>query len=275
MLNRSTLKAIRVHSDSVTADPVALSARFLRRLRAQESTAELASTLATIDEQDLRRTLDTNDARLAFWINLYNVAAQRALSSDTVAYDNRRSFFTEPVITVAGTELSLDTIEHGILRRSYSKYTLGYVRKPGPFRHDFVDTHRVAQRDPRIHFALNCGARSCPPVAAYTRAEVDRQLDVATQTYLEATIEYQPEVTWAYIPNRLRAGRVRLPLVMLWFRGDFGGRAGILEFLYSYEQLPPNASPRFSYHPWDWTRKPGNFADESHPLRALTPNQKQ
>merc|ERR1712020_23232 len=40
--------------------------------------------------------------------------------------------------------------------------------------------------DPRIHFALNCGAKSCPPIKTFTGDEVEEQLEVATQAYLES-----------------------------------------------------------------------------------------
>ena len=42
----------------------------------------------------------------------------------------------------------------------------------------------------RIHFALNCGAKSCPPIKTFTGEEVDTQLNLATQAFLEVTREY-------------------------------------------------------------------------------------
>jgi len=48
---------------------------------------------------------------------------------------------------------------------------------------------------------------------------------------------------------------------MLWFRGDFGGKGGIYEFLRAYDQLPPDASPSLSYHDWDWSLRLGKYAD--------------
>jgi hypothetical protein len=243
-------------------DPVDQSAEFLLAVRRGESTEESASTLAGMDSEALAAALDTDGARVAFWVNVYNAATQRALAEDPDQYESRRQFFSTPLVTVAGRELSLDEIEHDILRRSHSVVTFGYVRTPGPLRDSFVETHAPDERDPRIHFALNCGADSCPPIAAYSREEIDSQLDLATRGYLDRHVEYDPDARGRF--GGLRgAGRALVPRVMLWFRGDFGGRHGIVEMLRRYEQIPPDADPRLSYREWDWSFDPADYAEES------------
>lgn len=232
----------------MTDDPLTLAEDFLLGTRRGEDTDETREQLAALGERELLDALDTDDAKLAFWMNVYNAATQDVLARDPDRYDRWR-FFSTPLVTVAGQQLSLDDIEHDILRRSYSKYTLGYLRSP--FRSGFTERHAVAERDPRIHFALNCGAESCPPVAAYTAAEIDAQLDLATRGYLDSHVEYDPY-----------AGRVAVPRVMLWYRGDFGRRRDTVEFLLAYDQLPPGASPRLSYRDWDWSLNRGAFADD-------------
>jgi len=229
--------------------PVAHSEQLLRAVRHGDPTDGIEAELSALDPGELAAALDSDGARLAFWVNVYNAAAQRALAENPQQYESRRTFFDAPLVTVAGEALSLDDIEHGILRRSYHKLTLGYVRNP--FRDDFVDQQAVAERDPRIHFALNCGAESCPPVAAYSRDGIDRQLDMATAGYLDRTVGYDPV-----------ADRATVPRVMLWFRGDFGGKSGICAFLREHGQLPPDASPSLSYDDWDWSLRPGNYAED-------------
>lgn len=49
---------------------------------------------------------------------------------------------------------------------------------------------RVDKAGYRIHFALNCGAKSCPPIAFYKPRQMDRQLEMATKPYLEGEAEY-------------------------------------------------------------------------------------
>jgi hypothetical protein len=234
---------------TVSDDPVDLSAAYLRAIKLGESVERYEDNLAAFDSADLAATLDTDETRLAFWLNVYNAATQRALDADPGQYESRNAFFSKPLVTVAGTDLSLDDIEHGILRRSYPKWTMGYLR--WPFPDDFAARHGLRERDPRIHFALNCGAESCPAIAAYTREEIDTQLDRATEGYLNSEVEYDPET-----------GRALVPRMMLWFRGDFGGKRGILDMLEQYEQLPPGAKPRLSYREWDWSLEPRAFAED-------------
>lgn len=234
---------------TVTEDPVDLSAAYLTAIRRGEDATGHETELAALDDEGLATALDTDGARLAFWINVYNGATQSALDVNPGQYESRRAFFSAPQVTVAGADLSLDDIEHGILRRSYPKWTLGYLR--WPFPDDFAARHEVRERDPRIHFALNCGAESCPAIAAYTREEIDEQLDWATEGYLDSEVRYDSE-----------AGRALVPRVMLWFRGDFGGKRGILQMLERYEQIPPGATPRLSYREWDWSLDAGAFAEE-------------
>jgi hypothetical protein len=236
------------------ADPVDLSESLLLAVRRGESTDEESAALAALAPADLAAGLDTDRSRLAFWVNVYNAVTQRALAADPGRWESRREFFGAELVSVAGHPLSLDAVEHDILRRGYHKYTAGYLRLPGVLRSSFADRLAPSERDPRVHFALNCGAASCPPIAAYTRERVDEQLDWATEGYLEAHVDYDPE-----------AGRALVPRVMLWFRGDFGGKRGIYDFLRRYDAIPQDATPGLSYREWDWTFDPGAYADGETP----------
>jgi hypothetical protein len=233
----------------VTTEPVELSAQFLRAIRYDEPTDEFERRLADWDSDDLAARLDTDGARLAFWCNLYNGATQQLLDTHREKYENRRTFFSLPALTVAGETLSLDDIEHSILRRSYSKLTFGYIRSP--FRDGFAEEHELSERDPRVHFALNCGAASCPPIAAYTGEEIHDQLDLTATGYLDQTVEYDPE-----------ENTVAVPRVMRWFRGDFSAVGGRIPFLRRFDQLPDDVEPGIAYHDWDWSLAPGKFSDD-------------
>ena len=108
------------------------------------------------------------------------------------------------------------------------------------------------ERDPRIHFALNCGAASCPPIAAYTADGLDDELDLATASYLESEGEYDPATD-----------TVTVPRMLLWFRGDFGGKRGIFELLREFDCIPADATPSLAYDEYDWRLDRGNFGRES------------
>jgi len=237
--------------DPATAgrDPVALSVSYLRRVRAGDETDHVRRALANLDPDDLTKALD-DGATKSFWLNVYNAVVQETLDEDPGQFQNRRTFFGRELVEVAGTELSLDGIEHGILRRSQVSVGLGYVRWPGFLVDEFERRMRVESVDPRIHFALNCGAASCPSIAAYTRTGIDDELDLATARYFETEIEYDPD-----------AGVVRVPRLLLWYRGDFGGRSGIYRFLREYDAIPRDAKPRVKYGGYDWSLSLGDYTD--------------
>jgi hypothetical protein len=192
--------------------------------------------------EQLTTGLPDDDARLAFWIDIYNAAMQHQPSDDVGTWYGRLRLFRRRAITVAGQGLSLDTIEHGLLRGSRWKLSLGYGSNPRPSA--FERAHRVSRLDPRLHFALNCGAASCPPIAAYAPDRINEQLDLATRSFLTSDITED-------------GGTLRLPTVFLWFIGDFGGRAGTRRFLQGYGIDP--AQSRIRYHSWDWTPAPGRW----------------
>jgi hypothetical protein len=112
----------------------------------------------------------------------------------------------------------------------------------------FEHRYRLATVDPRLHFALHCGAASCPAIRAYEPDVVDDQLDTATRAYLDATVEFDPD-----------GGAVRVPRVFRWFPGDFGGKSGVRDFLRRYDHLP-DESVSVGYLDWDWSREEPAFA---------------
>lgn len=233
-----------------TADALDAAARLVAAGRAGRRDLGAEAGLAAFDPAALGVALSDPAHRLAFWINVYNGAVRARLVRDPAAYGRRWRFFSASAITVAGRRLSPNAIENGILRRSAIAVGLGYLRNPIPSR--FERTLRVGRLDPRIHFALNCGARSCPPLAVYEPEHLDIQLDAAAQSYLSSETAV------------LHGGRtVRVPRLLLWYLGDFAGRAGIARLLGRYGVIDPSAEPRVTFGTFDWT-----LADAGPTLRA-------
>ncbi len=81
---------------------------------------------------------------------------------------DRGAFFSKKQIPIAGYTVSMEDIEHGVLRRGATIWSKGYIRIR-VFRKDFIQKFVVNTVDFRIHFALNCGAKSCPPVVVLPR----------------------------------------------------------------------------------------------------------
>ncbi|WP_435186484.1 DUF547 domain-containing protein [Halobellus sp. EA9] len=231
--------------------PTTLARELLLAHKLGEPTEDLRSALATATAEDLHRVRSDRRTALAFWLNCYNAGTQHLLAEHPELYESPLRFvrfFHAPAVSVAGAALPLDRIENGILRGGRSKYGLGYL--PKVYVTDFERRYRLEDCDPRLHFALNCGAESCPAIRAYEPDRVDDQLDLATRSYLDATVAYDPGTNV-----------VRVPRVFLWFRGDFGGRTGIRSFLKSYGALPGDARPKIRYRSWDWSKAPGGFVE--------------
>ncbi|WP_435333721.1 DUF547 domain-containing protein [Haloarchaeobius sp. TZWWS8] len=209
--------------------------------------------LAALDTRDLE-TLSSDDETVAFWVNVYNAFVQYRLEEDPARWENGRflpfpKLFSLDLVTVAGTELSLDDVEHGLLRRSKSILGFGYL--PRLLTSSFEREHRVREADPRVHFALNCGAASCPPIAAYSAANLDEELDRATASFLESECEYDADETV-----------VRVSKLFSWYRGDFGGKAGIVRFLREYGVVPEGTTPKLAYTEYDWSMNLGAYDEE-------------
>ncbi len=197
-------------------------------------------------ESDITSQLSTDDLRKAFWLNMYNAYIQILLKEDPSRYQHRSSFFSSPLIPVAGKLVSLDFIEHGILRRSKMKIAMGYVNNFFPSA--LEKKWRVDKLDYRIHFALNCGAKSCPPVAFYSPEKLGAQLSLAAKGYLTANSIYDSA-----------NNTVKVPMILSWFRGDFGSGPGVRKILTEQNIIPENTIPKIEYIPYDWDLEIGHY----------------
>lgn len=230
-----------------TKDYVKISQEFIESAKFDEGdTKGLMETIANADEAELVSQLKTDDLKKAFFINLYNGFTNYALKKDPDKYKSRNAFFKSKQFVVAGNKLSLDIIEHGFLRKSSVKWSLGKVNKIFPSK--LEKKFRVEKVDYRIHFSLNCGARSCPPISFYDPKTINEQLDQATRSYLTGDATYDKE-----------KNELSLPILMSWFRGDFGNRKGILKICKELKIIPEEANPKLKYNKYDWSLYLENF----------------
>lgn len=173
----------------------------------------------------------TPKQQLAYWMNVYNV---NVVSTVVEKYpvDSIRDISTDPIIRLNvfkkervpfGNELlSLDDVEHKKIREGF--------------------------HDARIHFAVNCAAKSCPPIRteAYVGARVDAQLDDQVKRFL----------TGPYGARFERDGdelTVHLTKIMDWYGDDFDKWAGgKVAFLRKYVTVPASKDVDFEYDDYDW-----------------------
>lgn len=156
-------------------------------------------------------SLGTDDEKKAFWINLYN-----ALLIDTVigrkidkTLQESRGVFASTGYTVGQFWFSADDIEHGILRCNR--------RHPARLRRPFAaDDPRqklvLNQFDARVHFALNCAAKSCPPIRFYDAEKIDVQLDLAARASINGGMLALDKAAYT----------VSLSRIFMWYASDFG-----------------------------------------------------
>lgn len=197
------------------------------------------------------RQLRSRAEQICFWINLYNVLTLHAVIELNVRNSVSErwgglTFFRQAAYCVGGQRLSLDDIEHGILRANRG--------------HPFLPGAQFAKNDPRlawvlprvdarIHFALNCASRSCPPIGVYRPTHLDQQLDLAAAHFVEQDIE------------RVGETDMRLSSIFRWYQQDFGGVEGVIDFVLHFL---PVGDPRrgwlvenrrsvnLLYRPYDW-----------------------
>ena len=172
--------------------------------------------------------LRNRNAATAFWINLYNALAidgvihANITVSVTAGFLGILRFFHRTAYNVGGMRFSLEDIENGILRANR-----GSVFIPGA--HFSKDDPRfkltMAAVDPRVHFALNCASKSCPPISAYSEEHLDEQLDAAARNFLNQEVRLDQD-----------KGRLFVTPLLKWYQADFGGNQGVHAFL--RENLP-------------------------------------
>ena len=196
-----------------------LSEKLLLQVKMERPTFELIHSLKEYSFERLNSSLESDDKKKAFWINIYNAFFQ-ILRKEKKLY--KPVVYTKKDIPIAGHLFSLDDIEHGILRKYRYKYSLGYF--PNLFITSHLKKLAVSKIDYRIHFALNCGAKSCPPIASYS-------------------------------PEKKEIHVTRL---FLWFLGDFGGWEGIKKILDEKLNIKTKGM-KLIFKKYNWEETLGDF----------------
>ena len=148
------------------------------------------SALSAIPVTNLNRA-----EQMAFWINLYNALTVKIVLDNypvNSIKDIKGSILSSgpwksKLVNVQGAQLSLDDIEHRILRPIF--------------------------RDNRVHYAVNCASIGCPNLMprAFTAQNLDTFLNQNAAAYIN-------HPRGAQVSN----GRLRVSKIYRWFKEDFG-----------------------------------------------------
>lgn len=235
--------------DLKALQPDSVSALYAQAVLDHTPTEVYQTYFSDLDMEALPAQLSSDLQRMCFWINVYNAHTWERLAQDTSLYqEDRPAFFGKSALALGASTLSLEDVEHDILRRGATIWSTGLVRIP--FRNQWSRNFQVEEVDPRIHFALNCGAASCPPFRVYLPSQIDDQLASATRAFLESEAQYDPA-----------ENQVSVPAFMLWFQGDFGMKKGVRAFLNAHGVAQVNPDTDVVKQPYDWTVDLTNAAE--------------
>ncbi|MGB3586409.1 MAG: DUF547 domain-containing protein [Tunicatimonas sp.] len=182
--------------------------------------SQIESLYRQIGEMDLSQATDAE--KKAFYINSYNLAViyQIAKYYPLKSPMNKSGFFDRVDHKIAGEKMTLNELE-------IKKIVLPYG-------------------DPRIHFAVACAAKSCPPLAsfAYVPNQLDKQLAQRTKKSINDN---------EFIQVKPGANQVAVSKIFDWYKKDFtkGGQT-IIEFLNKYRDKAIPASYQLTHYEYNW-----------------------
>ncbi len=161
----------------------------------------------------------SREEKMAYWINAYNAFTLKLIvdnypTKSILNFDGGKTWDVRR-IKIGDKKYSLNNLENDILRPQF--------------------------KDPRIHFAINCAARSCPPIwnHAYTADNLEATLEVRTRAFVNNKNF-----------NTLSASRAQVSKIFDWYGADFGDLKKFLN-RYSETNLKSNAVVTFNEYDWD------------------------
>jgi len=189
-------------------------------LRGSAAWTEAAARAGALQSLSLG-DLNGRQPRLAFWINVYNAMVFHAVVALGIRRTvwEMRAFFARVAYRIGGFTLTADAVEHGILRANAGH---GLLRRRPFGARDPRLALTVHPVDPRIHFAITCGAQSCPPVGVYRAAALDEQLDLAARNFLNQEVALDAR------------GCVTCSRILEWYAADFESVGGVGAVLRRY-----------------------------------------
>ena len=191
------------------------------------------------DQAELKKYLDmieanapakswSKDEKLAYWINAYNAftvqlildnADKGITSIKDIGSKIKVPFVNTPwdvkFINIGGKKMDLNNIEHGIIRKQFN--------------------------EPRIHFALVCAAKSCPPLRneAFVASRLDKQLQDQGEKFINDPSK-----------NKITPNSVKVTKILDWYGGDF--KKSKVDIINDYSKTKVDKDASVSYMDYNW-----------------------
>lgn len=156
---------------------------------------------------------------MAYWINAYNAFTLKLVTDNYPISSIKDLHGGNPWgvkwIKLAGKSYSLDQIENQILRPRY--------------------------KDARIHFAVNCAAKSCPPLhnSAFTEGNLNSKLERLTRNFINNSSF-----------NTISTNNLRVSQIFNWYAQDFGT---LTDFINRYTDTEINSDASVDYKEYNWS----------------------
>jgi hypothetical protein len=172
----------------------------------------------------------SRNEQFAFYANAYNAWTIKLILSGypgVTSIKDLGSLIKSPwkkeIVHIDGDVISLDHVEHDILRPRY--------------------------KDPRVHFAINCAAKSCPPLRPepFSGKILDRQLEDSTRSFINDPKNYRLEGNELYVSR-----------IFKWFSEDFNDDVFGFFLKYTTGNLKKELEAKserivVKYLPYDWS----------------------
>ena len=184
-------------------------------IKRQEAT--LDSYLALLAANPIKSSWTRNE-KMTYWINAYNaftvklIVKNYPVGSITDLHGGKP--WDKKWIKLGTKTYSLNNIENDILRPKY--------------------------KDARIHFAVNCAAKSCPKI--HNRAWTPNNLNTLFQRQTKAFINNTAH-------NKISANSIKISKIFEWYKGDFGN---IIDYLNKYSITKINKDAKVEYLEYNW-----------------------
>ncbi len=179
--------------------------------------SDLEEYLTSLENTKITTTWSRNQ-KLAFWINAYNAYTIKLILDNypvkKITDLHGGKPWDKKWIKLNGKTLSLNNIENDIIRTDFN--------------------------EPRIHFAVNCAANSCPPIlnAAFTASKLESQLESQTKKFINNAKH-----------NTLSKNKITLSKIFDWYGSDFGDVAA---FVSKYANTTVKSNAKIEFNEYDW-----------------------
>ena len=207
----------------------------------------------TKELQRVQVTTASREEKLAFFINIYNALVIHAnvVLGPPKGLWQRYKFFNTVKYIIGGHSYSLQDIENGVLRsnrKGVGMFTRPFSKSDPRFK-VALETH-----EPLIHFALVCGAKSCPPIKTYSVDGIYEQLKLAAEAFLEGDDG---------ITIDMKKKHIKLSKILGWYQEDFGkNKDEVLHWILNHmpegskksnlSELVSDKSYKLSYLEYNW-----------------------